>query len=74
MDKMSDSKAIAQEWVHHLVMICTVAGLFLWCHHEMHLNQKETRTIIHSIQDEMKDFHGRLCSIEERNKKYQDYK
>lgn len=30
--------------------------------------RKETNAILKAIQDEMKDFHGRLCAIEERNK------
>jgi hypothetical protein len=29
----------------------------------------ETRAMITAIQQEMKDFHGRLCAIEERNRK-----
>lgn len=29
---------------------------------------KENRALISSIQQEMKDFHGRLCAIEERGK------
>lgn len=60
--------AIAHEWIQPLVMVCTVAGLFLWNHHEMHINQKETRTCIYAIHQEIKDFHGRLCAIEEKNK------
>lgn len=28
-----------------------------------------TSSQIQAIQDEIKDFHGRLCAIEERNKK-----
>ena len=39
-------------------------------------NRKDTNDILRGIQDEvkgiqneMKDFHGRLCSIEERNRK-----
>jgi hypothetical protein len=28
----------------------------------------ETNAILVAIQQEMKDFHGRLCAIEERNK------
>jgi hypothetical protein len=32
-------------------------------------SRKETNEILRSIQIEMKDFHGRLCAIEERNKK-----
>ena len=32
-------------------------------------NRKEVSAILKAIQEEMKDFHGRLCAIEERNKK-----
>ncbi len=31
--------------------------------------RKEANEILRAIQMEMKDFHGRLCAIEERNKK-----
>jgi len=30
---------------------------------------KESASLLSAIKDEMKDFHGRLCSIEERNRK-----
>jgi hypothetical protein len=29
----------------------------------------ETNTILQAMRDDMRDFHGRLCAIEERNKK-----
>ena len=45
-----------------VAMIGTTIGLF------MHLDNK-TAAMIKSIQDEMKDFHGKLCAIEERSKK-----
>lgn len=32
-------------------------------------NRKETNRLIEAIHQEMRDFHGRLCAIEERNKK-----
>lgn len=31
-------------------------------------HRKETSEILRAIQQEMKDFHGRLCAIEERRK------
>lgn len=34
----------------------------------IHLDNK-TNSLITAIQEEIKDFHGRLCAIEERNKK-----
>jgi len=30
---------------------------------------KETNSMVRAIQEEMKDFHNRLCAIEERNRK-----
>lgn len=32
----------------------------------MRKGQEETRQIIYAIHEELKDFHGRLCAIEER--------
>lgn len=57
-----------------------IIPLFLWVRMESradirHIDNKidlyrlETKTMIQAIQDEMKDFHNRLCKIEnERNK------
>lgn len=42
--------------------------LFLWCRAEAREDQHQIRELIVAIQSEMKDFHGRLCAIEERNK------
>lgn len=57
------------EWTQFLILMVTIGGLFLWNHSEIHSSQRETRDLIKAIQDEIKDFHGRLCAIEERNKK-----
>jgi len=40
-----------------LITFCTTISIWL------HTDKK-----IEAIQEEMKDFHGRLCAIEERNK------
>lgn len=47
----------------------TILGLY--CHMDKKLDEHraETTQILKAIQEEMKDFHGRLCAIEERNKK-----
>lgn len=42
-------------------MLGTVLGIVI----PLHLH---TLSMLKGIQDEMKDFHGRLCAIEERNK------
>jgi hypothetical protein len=57
-------------------MLGTVIGL--WLHQDKKLDEyrqnadvdrREIVGLIRAIQDEMKDFHGRLCAIEERSKK-----
>lgn len=55
-----------------LMLMFTTISLFLWSRSE---SKEDTRRIeslvasIHSeVYQEMKDFHGRLCTIEERNK------
>jgi len=47
----------------------TIISLYLQMDRKMDEHRKETHQILWSIQQEMKDFHARLCIIEERNKK-----
>lgn len=49
--------------------IGTVIALYIQLDRKLDENRKESLDIIRAIQTEMKDFHGRLCAIEERNKK-----
>ena len=80
MTQTESRKILIHEWLQVLAMGITVFSLFLWNHSEMHSNQKETNAIVNAIREdardfrekwvqETKDFHGRLCAIEERNKK-----
>ena len=53
-----------------------IIPLFLWNRSESrsdvrHMDAKleSTRELVRAIYDESKDFHARLCAIEERNKK-----
>jgi hypothetical protein len=63
-------------WAQILTMIVTNIGfvtiLFLWNRSESRADYRhmEARTdaILKAIQSEMKDFHKRLCVIEERRK------
>ena len=57
------------------VIACNI-GLFSWLKSDIDLNRAEASAdrrdllqIMREIRKDMKDFHGRLCSIEERNKK-----
>lgn len=50
-----------------LANIGTTIGLFTWATSHASNDSKETKRILEAIQSEIKDFHGRLCIIEERN-------
>jgi hypothetical protein len=57
-------------------LLATLIGMFFWNRSESrsdirHMDEKleSTRELVRAIHDEIKDFHQRLCSIEERNKK-----
>jgi len=55
-----------------IIMVTTLGTTIpLYIHSESQSNErhKETSAQLRAIQEEMKDFHGRLCAIEERNKK-----
>lgn len=47
----------------------TVIALYIQTDKKIDEHRRETTQILIGIQQEMKDFHGRLCAIEERNKK-----
>lgn len=70
----NESKSIIKhEWLQVLVLAITVFGTFLWCRSETKEDYRHMEASLNSqiqaIQEEIKDFHGRLCAIEERNKK-----
>lgn len=49
--------------------IGTIISMFLWLRSEANADRRESLDLIKAIQQEIKEFHGRLCAIEERNKK-----
>lgn len=65
MGEMEDN----MEWIQLLTIIGSNIALFMWARSEARQDQQEIRDIIRAIQEEMKEFHGRLCAIEERNRK-----
>jgi hypothetical protein len=63
-----------------LAIIFSMAALFLWVRSEANADRRHISEIqrqdrkdilgmVEAIKEEMKDFHNRLCAIEERNKK-----
>ena len=64
---------INEGWIQILSLFLANAGLIIWFRAESrsdwrHMDAK-LDTLTKAIQEEMKDFHGRLCAIEERKKK-----
>jgi len=68
------------DWVQFITFCAANIGLFIWNRTESRLDARhmdaklETalQTMngnVQAIQAEIKDFHGRLCAIEERNRK-----
>jgi len=66
-------------WSQVLTIFCGNIALFLWSTRQarsdfLHLdkkiedNRKEINQLIKAIHEEIKDFHNRLCEIEERKK------
>ncbi len=57
------------DWSQVIAIIGSNVALFLWARTESRADYRALREVISAIQSEMKDFHGRLCAIEEKNKK-----
>ncbi len=57
-----------QVTIELLAILGTVIGLFIWNRSESRADTRRCLDLIEAINKEIKDFHGRLCAIEERNK------
>ena len=64
------------DWVQFGILLLTIVGMLLSMKADISANRAESAAdrrdilqLVISIQEEIKDFHGRLCAIEERNKK-----
>lgn len=68
------------DWTQFAIFLVTMLGMFFWLRTEANADRREYAAIaasdrrdilqiIREIKDEAKDFHGRLCAIEERNRK-----
>jgi len=52
------------EWTQFFILIVTVGGLFFWNRSESNNDRRDMLTLIKAMEKEMRDFHGRLCSME----------
>lgn len=61
------------DWTQVLAIIignaALIIPLFLWNTTESNADRRDMMNLIKGIQEEIKDFHGRLCAIEEKNKR-----
>ena len=57
-----------QEWTQILALFVGNAALIAWFRAESRADWRHTDNHIRAIHDEIKDFHVRMCAIEERNK------
>lgn len=67
-----DRKIQWQPMIELIIVLATVVGttvpLYIHTDSKMQEHRKETTEILNGIREDMRDFHGRLCAIEERNK------
>lgn len=73
---MITNRRIIMDWTQFILLFVGLGGLFLWNRAESradirHMDAKlqSNTNLIIAIHEEIKDFHGRLCAIEERNRK-----
>jgi hypothetical protein len=57
------------DWAQVLFLFLANGSLILWFRAESRADWRHMDNMIKAIHEEMKDFHGRLCAIEEKNKK-----
>lgn len=64
------------DWIQFTLLILAIFGMFIIQKSDIQQNRAEAAAdrrdmlqLMRDIQEEIKDFHGRLCAIEERNKK-----
>lgn len=55
------------DWIPIFALFLANAGLILWVRSESRKDWKMIYANLQVIREEMRDFHGRLCAIEERN-------
>ena len=56
------------DWTQVMTIVGANMALFLWATRQARTDFLHTCRIIESIQSEMKSFHGKMCSLEERIK------
>ncbi len=63
------------EWTQFAVFLISMGGMFMWLKSdikdiktEASADRRDILQLIRCIHEEIKDFHGRLCTLEERKR------
>lgn len=67
-DKFMEKNYVRVQIFEFVILVATIAGLFLWCRSESREDFRNVTLILEGIREDIKDFHGRLCTIEERTR------
>jgi hypothetical protein len=59
---------MVMDWSQVLFLFFANASLILWFRAEARNDWRHMDNQVLAIHEEIKDFHGRLCAIEERNR------
>jgi len=59
---------LQESWLQILSLFLANSALILWFRSESRNDWRHMDAQVRAIHEEIKDFHGRLCAIEERNK------
>lgn len=59
---------MSETWMQIGSLFLANAGLIIWFRTESRNDWRHMDAQVRAIQEEIKDFHGRLCAIEEKNK------
>ncbi|CAB4121582.1 hypothetical protein UFOVP1357_49 [uncultured Caudovirales phage] len=59
---------INESWIQVLSLFFANAALIVWFRSESRNDWRHMDAQVRAIHEEIKDFHGRLCALEEKNK------
>jgi len=59
---------MSESWIQIISVFVANFSIILWFRSESRSDWRHCDAQIKAIHDEIKDFHGRLCAIEERKK------
>jgi len=72
---IEENEEMVMDKIQFVILLASMVGMFVtqrsdlnFYRSEASADRRELSLMCRELKDEMKDFHGRLCAIEERNK------